>query len=490
MWSSVNDSSCGACFVIHRTAVGFFLIMALVQAAVHVQCSSVMAEDWPWFLGPRHTGESGETDLKPDWTEKKPAVIWKQSIGTGYSAPSLLGDRLVVHHRQGDSEVISCRNRQDGVEIWKYEYASEFEDPYGYNNGPRCSPILTAEACYTLGAEGKLVCVSMKDGKLRWEVDLRKDFRLPEWFFGMGCSPLLDGNQLIVLVGGQPDSGVVSFDSRTGKVLWQSVGKSTWDGTETPEGETYRWTGEEMVVSYSSPVIAEIHGQRHLLCLVRQGLVSLNPETGKKNFAYWFRSRVHESVNAARPVVIGDQIFLSAAYQVGSALLKVEADGQSVTEVWTNRRNLLAHWSTPIHVEGFIYGFTGRHENEGELRCVQLSDGAVKWGTSGFDGDLNNLRVNRANGKVFDAETGAEIPYPFYGRGALTRIGDRFVVLGERGTLAVIDVNSERYQERGRFSLDEIGNPAWVAPVISEGCMYLRSEKWLVCLDLKDAQKP
>jgi hypothetical protein len=158
--------------------------------------------------------------------------------------------------------------------------------------------------------------------------------------------------------------------------------------------------------------------------------------------------------------------------------------------VWTNRRNLLAHWSTPIHVEGFIYGFTGRHENEGELRCVQLSDGAVKWGTSGFDGDLNNLRVNRANGKVFDAETGAEIPYPFYGRGALTRIGDRFVVLGERGTLAVIDVNSERYQERGRFSLDEIGNPAWVAPVISEGCMYLRSEKWLVCLDLKDAQKP
>lgn len=475
--------------MIHRVARGF-LFLTFLQVSLYSVVAPVLGEDWPWFLGPKHTGESGETQLKPDWTEKQPPVLWKQPIGTGYSAPSLLGDRLVVHHRQGESEIISCRSRADGAELWKYEYASAFEDPYGYNNGPRCSPVLTEDACFTLGAEGRLVCVSMKDGKLRWEVDLRKNFQLPEWFFGMGCSPLLDGDQLIVLVGGQPDSGVVSFDRSTGKVLWQSVGKSTWDGTTTPEGDTYQWTGDEMVVSYSSPVIAEIHGQRHLLCLMRQGLVSLNPKTGQKNFSFWFRSRVHESVNAARPIVIGDQIFLSAAYQVGSVLLKVAADGQSVTETWSDRRNMLAHWSTPIHVDGFIYGFTGRHENEGELRCVRLSDGAVIWGTSGFEGDLNNLRVNRSNGKVFNVETGAEIPYPFFGRGSLTRIGDRFLVLGERGTLAVIDVNSERYQERGRFSLDEIGNPAWVAPVVSGGHMFLRSENWLLCVDLTAAQKP
>ncbi|MFN5897372.1 MAG: PQQ-binding-like beta-propeller repeat protein, partial [Planctomyces sp.] len=127
--------------------------------------------------------------------------------------------------------------------------------------------------------------------------------------------------------------------------------------------------------------------------------------------------------------------------------------------------------------------------NEGELRCVRLLDGGLQWSTSGFDGDLTNLRVNRANGKVVDSETGKEIPYPFFGRGSLTRVGDRFIVLGERGTLAVVDVNRDRFVERGRFSLDEIGNPAWVAPVVSDGKLYLRSENWLVCLDLQNAVK-
>lgn len=329
-----------------------------------------------------------------------------------------------------------------------------------------------------------LSCVSMQTGELVWSNDLRMSFDLPEWFFGVGCSPLLDGDRLIVLVGGQPDSGVVAFNYKDGKVLWRSVGKSTWDGTETSEGEAYRWTGDEMVVSYSSPIIAEIDGRRHLLCLVRQGLVSLDPETGEQNFHYWFRARVHESVNAARPVVIGNRILLSAAYQVGSVLLEVNPGGKSANVVWKDRRNLLAHWSTPIVVDDHIYGFSGRHENEGELKCVRLSDGKVVWSTIGYDGDLTSLRVNRTNGRVLDSETGEEIPYPFFGRGSLTRIGERFIVLGERGTVAVADVTSEGYRERGRFFLDEIDSPAWVAPVVSGGMMYLRSEKWLVCMDL------
>lgn len=465
------------------------LLTGVLASGLYCGTGSVCGEDWPWFLGPRHTGESGETGIVLDWTAGPPPVLWKQAIGTGYSAPSLLGDRLVIHHRQGKQEIISCRRRSSGEELWQYTYESAFEDPYGYNNGPRCSPVLTDRYCFTLGAEGMLCCVSLQDGSLVWKNDLKATFQLPEWFFGMGCSPLLDGERLIVLVGGQPNSGVVAFDTATGKVLWEAVGKQTWDGTETPEGNKYAWTGEEMVVSYSSPMIAEIHGRRHLLCLVRQGLVSLDPETGATNFHWWFRSRVHESVNAARPIVVADQIFLSAAYQVGSALLKVSPDGRAVSPVWSDRSNLLAHWSTPIHVDGCVYGFSGRHENEGELRCVRLQDGGLQWSTSGFDGDLTNLRVNRANGKVVDSETGKEIPYPFFGRGSLTRVGDRFIVLGERGTLAVVDVNRDRFVERGRFSLDEIGNPAWVAPVVSDGKLYLRSENWLVCLDLQNAVK-
>ncbi len=485
---SLEHASTRASRVASRASVGTMWHSLVSIATVWLVVSTMpgcLAEDWPWFLGPKHTGESSETGLNLDWTKSPPPTLWKQEIGTGYSAPSILGDRIVVHHRVQAEEIVSCRKVEDGSEIWKQAYPSSFEDPYGYNNGPRCSPILTKDHCYTLGAEGMLMCCSMQDGKVIWKVDLKSSFKLPEWFFGVGCSPILDGDRLIVLVGGQPNSGVVAFDRSNGKVLWEAVGQKTWDGVTTSEGKPYKWTGDEMVVSYSSPIIAEIHGRKHLFCLMRQGLVSLDPETGAENFKYWFRARVHESVNAARPVVVDDQVFITAAYDVGSALLKVNPDGKSFVEVWRDRKNLLAHWSTPIHVDGFIYGFTGRHENEGELRCVQVSDGKLVWANVGYDGPLTGLARDRTTGKIIDAASGKVIPYPFFGRGAMVRVEDKFIVLGERGTLAVVDVNKEKFVEHGRYSLDEIDYPAWAAPVIANGRMYLRSEGWLVCVDLR-----
>lgn len=447
--------------------------------------ANAVAEDWPWFLGLRQTGVSGEDRLTMDWSETKPPVLWKAPIGTGYSAPSVLGDRVVIHHREGNQEVVSCRNVRTGEKVWEHAYATTYEDPYGYNNGPRCSPVLTQDRCFTLGAEGMLACTSMADGKLLWKKELQKEFQLPEAFFGVGCSPILDEDRLIVLVGGQPNSGVVAFNIQDGNTLWQAVGKDTWDGVETDQkGKRHEWTDDEMVVSYSSPIIAEIHGKKHLLCLMRQGLVSLNPRTGKEYFHYWFRPKVHESVNAARPLVIGNRVFVSAAYQLGSAVLEIDNDGQQYKEVWRDRTTMLAHWSTPIHVDGCIYGFSGRHENEGELRCINAETGQLLWQTSGYEGDLNNLSRDRTTGHIIDATTGKEIPYPYFGRGSMIQVGPRFIVLGERGTISVVDVNKEKFVEHGRFSLDEINYPAWAAPVLSGGKLFLRSEKWAVCLDL------
>lgn len=459
-------------------------VLLLVTSCCH-------ASDWPWFLGPQHTGVSSETDLVLDWTEQRPKLIWKQEVGTGYSAPSILGDRLVVHHRPKRDEIISCRSVSSGEEIWQHAYPSSYTDPWGYNNGPRCSPILDGGQCITLGAEGMLTCLNLENGELIWQKDLQKEFQLPEWHFGIGCSPIIDGNRLIVLVGGQPNSGVVAFNREDGSVLWETVGQQTWDGVvDSNTKRPYEWTGSEMVVSYSSPIIATIHGRRHLLCLMRQGLVSLDPESGQENFHYWFRARVHESVNAARPIVVDDQILLSAAYKVGSALLRVGTDGTSFEEVWRDRRNLLAHWSTPVHVNGFVYGFSGRHENEGQLRCIRLSDGKIVWTASGFDGDLSEFARDRATRQIIHRKTGKVVPFPYYGRGSLTHVGRRFLVLGERGTVAAVDVSSKGFREHGRWSIPEIHYPAWAAPVISNGNLYLRSEDWLVCLDLNAFEDP
>lgn len=445
-------------------------------------------EDWPCFLGTQQTGHSSETGLLDSWPADGPPLLWKREVGTGYSAPSIVGNRLVMHHRRGNEEIIECLRADTGEPLWTHKYPSRFRDPYGYNNGPRCSPVLTEDSCYTLGAEGALVCTSLHDGGVCWERPLQKEFEIPQGFFGMGCSPIIDDGRLIVLVGGQPDSGVVAFDLHSGKTLWQAVGKKTWDGVPTDGGDPdpYAWTGEEMLISYSSPLVATIHGQKHLLCLMRQGLVSLDPMTGQERFHYWFRPRVHESVNAARPVVMGDRVFLSAAYRLGSAMLKVQPGGGSYEVLWKNPRNMLAHWSTPLAIGEDLYGFSGRHEEEGELRCIDAATGDVRWQTSGWDRPFNDLAQNPQTGEILDAKTKQPIPYPFVGRGSKIFADGKFIILAERGgTLMLAKPSAEKFVEVSRCAIAGMQYPSWTAPVLSRGRLYLRCEDALICLDLK-----
>ena len=451
--------------------------------------SSTDGSDWPIFLGPHGTGVSDETGLLDEWPATGPVVLWEQRIGKGYSSPSIRGDRLVFHHRQRNNDVIECVRADDGSPIWKHEYDTDFSDPYGYSNGPRCSPLLTKNRCYTFGAQGRLVCLDLKSGEVVWQRDTAKDWTVPDHFFGAGCTPILEGGLLIVLVGGQPNSGVVALDPETGKTEWESVGKETWDGVkaDVPGNAPYKWTGEEMLVSYSSPIAATIHGQRHLLCLVRQGLVSLDPTTGRVRFQYWFCSRIKDSVNAARPVVVGDLVMLSAAYETGAAVLKVHADGEGFDEVWRKKRGMSTHWSTPIHRDGVVYGFSGRHENEAMLQCVDLQSGDLVWQTNGYEGQVDELEQEPLTGQIKHSKTGKVIPWPFYGRGSKTYADGKYFVLGERGTLALTKLSREGWKEISRTSFEQLKYPMWASPVLSHGRLYLRSEDWLMCLDVANA---
>jgi len=449
--------------------------------------STRVGEDWPQFLGPRNTGVSGETGLLEQWPKAGPPKLWSRKLGEGYAAPSVRGERVVVQHRLRDTEYVECLHAETGETLWKYEYPTDFSDPYGYNGGTRCSPALSETRAYTLGPQGKLLCLDLATGQRVWEHDTATEWNVPQHFFGAGCTPILEGNLLIVLVGGQPNSGVVAFDAETGKPVWESVGKDTWDGapTDEPGNKPYRWTGDEAIVSYSTPVVATIHDRKHLLCLMRQGLVSLDPATGSLNFKYWFRSRLHESVNAARPVVIDDLLFLSAAYDTGAAMLRVKPDGGSFDVVYRDRRGMSTHWSTPIHLDGSIYGFSGRHEQEAQLQCIDRDTGELRWQTNGFTRDVSELEQDPFTGKIRDKATGEPIPWPFYGRGSKILADGKFIILAERGTLALVQPDPDKFVEISRCSFPELGYPSWAAPVLSRGRLFLRSESHLVCLDLK-----
>ncbi|MCY2963861.1 MAG: PQQ-binding-like beta-propeller repeat protein [Planctomycetota bacterium] len=441
-------------------------------------------EDWPEFLGPRGNGTSGETGLLASWPEKGPKVLWKLKVGEGYTAPSIRGDRLVFFHRVDDKETIDCLTPETGDKLWSHSYPTRFNDPYGYNGGPRCTPLLTETHCFTFGAEGKLTCVELATGNRVWQRDTNRDFQIPRGFFGVGSTPILDGDRLIVMVGGHPKSGVVAFEAATGKTLWESVGAETFPPAPM---RIERDRPPAKLASYSSPMIATIHGRRHLLCFMRPGLVSLVPKPWVVNFSVWFRSPIHDSVNAARPVVSGDQIFLSAAYETGAMLLKVDPTGKKADVVWQDVDAMQTHWSTTIEHHGFLYGFSGRHEPGSNLRCIRATDGKLMWRTR------DNNEDEEPDPK---AGLGTSIPN-YYGRGSAILADGQLIVMGERGTLALVDLNPEEFKEISRVKFRELGYPCWTAPVLSRKRLFVTGsrqfrglggfndyEYHLICLDL------
>jgi outer membrane protein assembly factor BamB len=437
--------------------------------AVLVLVAQVAAEDWPRFLGPRGDGTSVETGVVDIFPESGPPLVLEKNIGTGYSAPSVRTGKIVLHHRLKNEEIVEAFSVANGESLWRYSYPSAFIDPYGYNNGPRCTPLLTSNRCYTFGAEGKLLALDVETGKLVWQRDTQKDWEVPEAFFGVGSTPLLEGDRLFVMVGGQPDSGVVALDAQTGRTLWESVGELNWRGQPM-----HGWPGERIVdwkrfrgdkqASYSSPVVATVNGESQLFCLMRQGLVSLNPTNGKVNFSYWFRATVDESVNAINPIVQDDLVFISTAYyKLGSVLLKVQTGNKSAEPVWRGT-NLEIHWSTPVLHDGHLYAFSGRNEPDARFRCVEFKTGKIKW--------ERDERWRHGAGPTT------------YGRGSAIMAEGKLIVLGETGLLGVFRVNPEKPEELARYQVPQLKYPCWAAPVLSDRRVYLRSENKLLAFEL------
>jgi outer membrane protein assembly factor BamB len=426
------------------------------------------AGDWPQFLGPDQDGTSDETNLFDHLGPAGLPVLWERTVGTGYSAPSTRGDLLVLFHRLGNEEIIEAFDTTTGTSRWRHAYPSRYQDPYGYNNGPRCSPILTRDHVFTFGAEGKLTCVRLSDGSRVWQRDTAAEFEVPEAFFGVGSTPILEDGRLIVMVGGQPNSGVVAFDPLTGRTLWESVGERNWSGQPMlgwPGDLKVQWRRWDKSASYASLRTATVHGRRMVFACMRQGLVGLNPTNGSVLFSRWFRARVDDSVNAMTPMVSSNEVLISSAYaRSGSVLLRLAPDISTFNEPWSGT-SLEMHWSQPILIKGHLYGFSGRNEPDASLRCVEWATGKLKW--------ERDERWPRHGG---------EQP-PVFGRGSFLHADGRLIALGEGGMLGLFDPSPDACREIGRWQVPSLKYPCWAAPILSQRRLYLRSESRLICLD-------
>ncbi len=73
--------------------------------------STVRADDWPQWLGPRRDGVLRENGLVERFSEKGLAVRWRAPIGPGYAGPAVAGGRVYVTDRIVRPDGLSPRTR-------------------------------------------------------------------------------------------------------------------------------------------------------------------------------------------------------------------------------------------------------------------------------------------------------------------------------------------------------------------------------------------
>jgi outer membrane protein assembly factor BamB len=401
--------------------------LAILFGVLHP--SVALAGDWPQHLGPQRNGTTEAMPLGDDWRTTPPKQLWSVDVGAGFSGPVVAGSRLILAHRIEDEELVDAYDATTGERLWRSAAPADYQDRFGFNDGPRATPTIVGDAVYTLGAAGLIRCLDLATGQERWRVDTHDRFDVPEGFFGAATSPLIDGNRLLVNIGGR-QAGIVALDTRTGQTLWTAT---------TDEA------------SYSSGIIATLADERLAVFFTRSGLRVVDPATGQLRYSFPWRARIAASVNAATPLVVGNEIFLSSSYNTGAVVLT--ADGNEVKPIWSGDRSLSNHYATSVYHNGYLYGFDGRQEFGPELRCVEWKSGQVMWSHK-------------------------------QPAGSLILAGDALLVLDETGQLQRLRPTSERRDLVTEAKL--IDGTVRAFPALAKSVLYLRTEEGkLAAFDLR-----
>jgi outer membrane protein assembly factor BamB len=421
--------------------------------------SRSQAEDWPQWLGPDRNSVWKETGLVEKFPEQGLAVKWRVPVSLGYSGPAVANGKVYVTdyvREAGDTsnnpgerrsltgrERVLCLNAADGKLVWEHSDAVPYK--ISYPSGPRCTPTVHGGKVYTLGAEGRLLCLDAEQGTVIWSKELKTEYKIDSPIWGFCGAPLVDGQRLIVLVGGT-GSVAVAFDKETGQELWKALSASE--------------------PGYCPPSIIEAAGQRQLIIWTADDLNGLDPETGK---VYWTQAlKPNYGMSIAIPQKHRDLLFASGIGGVG-AVFKLSADKPGATVVWrgNNKNALYAANTTPvIDAEGILYGADC---HSGQFLAVKLDNGDRLW--SSFAPTTNTRRGG-------------------HGTAFIVRNEDRYFLFSETGDLILARLSAKGYDEISRFHvLDPTGecfsrDVVWSHPAFAQKCCFARNDKELVCVSL------
>lgn len=410
---------------------GIRRLMVLCVIGLLWHGTPVNAGDWPQILGPTRTGKADSERLLAQWPASGPKELWQTKVGSGFAGVAVHNNRVVIFFREGKQEVVQMLDARTGEVQWVASSPCNYRGGVSSDKGPRCVPLIHDEKVYLFGIEGLLQCLSMKDGQKIWTKDTSAEFEPLEGYFGVGSTPVISGNVLIVNVGGRDDSAVAGLDLATGATLWKSF---------------------DDAASYSSPIVARIAGKEQAMVVTRLNVISVNPADGRLLFKLPFGA-TGPTVNGATPVMIDNQLFLSASYRIGSLLASIGESGAK--EIWRDEELLATQYATPIAIGRHLFAVDGR-QDEGSgsatLKCIDLAARKVVWQQDGFD------------------------------YGTLLNVGDQMLFLTCGGELIRFDASPEKYIERQRASVLTPTDSGYRLPAFSNGRLFIRDDSTLKCL--------
>jgi outer membrane protein assembly factor BamB len=412
-------------------------VLSWCMAAVVAGSAAVgfAADDWPQWRGPGRDGHSPSKGLLKEWPAGGPKLAWKATgLGSAFATVSVVGDRIFTMGDFDDGSYAVALNRADGKPAWKTKIGKAGAPGWGGFAGPRCAPTVDGEPglVYVMAQYGEAACLKAADGEVVWKKDCVKDFggEVPYW----GCAghPLIDGDRVILAIGGKKGI-LVALNKKTGALVWQSS-----DLTDS--------------IHYSSPIAAEIGGVRQYVQLTVDSVAGVAADDGR---VLWRTARKGKIAVIPTPIVHDGMVYVCSGYGIGCNLFKVTAeDGKfSAKEVYANSV-MTNHHGGVVLVGEHLYG----HSEPKGWTCQDLKTGKAVW---------------QERSKL--------------GKGSITYADGMFYLRSEsgKGTLVLIEASPEGYKEKGRFDQPERSEKnSWPHPVIVDGKLYVRDQDVLLCYDV------
>ncbi len=313
--------------------------------------AALATAEWPGFRGADRMGHAKAAKLATDWKANPPKLLWKKPVGAGWSSFAVAGPFAFTQEQRGENETVACYDLATGNEVWTQQRAARFDEPMG-GPGPRSTPTLADGAVFTASPSGVLQRLKASTGEVVWQQDFKTLAGREPPMWGYASSPLVTQSLVIIYAGGAGDKGLMAFDAATGKARWSVA------------------CGPE---SYSSPQLSKVLGEETLLMLTNDGLLLLDPATGKVRLNYAWK---FPGYRALQPTVIGDDVvLLPTPMSEGTRAIRIsKKDGQlAAEELWTTK-HMKPDFTELIAHKGYLYGIDGSM-----FSCVDLKTGVRTW---------------------------------------------------------------------------------------------------------------